>query len=183
MDSNLHHSSDIYIYIYINFSYTIYFTHITIIQYYTLLQEIQNGNQLFLLWYHATLVSHPRFLSPSDYKRLANFTVLVGGNADWRYNKHCYSQLPPVPEGATVEYPCETMRLGHLVSINKTASAELGSSFRMLLLHEVQVFGYKSGKMTKWQNKCTMSKTSKSIDEYVCYIDIHYPIKTDEWYN
>ena len=84
-------------------------------------------------------------LTSTDHKRLANFTVLVGEISDWRLNHHCYSQLPPVPQGATVEYPCEKLRLGHLVSINKTASDEDGTIYRMLMLHEVQVFGYKSG--------------------------------------
>ena len=86
-------------------------------------------------------------LVSTDYRRLANFTVLVGENSNWRLNDHCYSQLPPVPKGATVEYPCEKLRLGHLVSINKTASADDGL-FRMLMIHEVQVFGYISGMTT-----------------------------------
>ena len=81
------------------------------------------------------------FLYRLDYLRLANFAVLVGSHSDWRHNEHCYSQEEPVPEGATVEYPCERMLLGNLVSINKTALDD----YLTLQIHEVQVFGYKSG--------------------------------------
>ena len=42
---------------------------------------------------------------------------------------------------------CEKLHLGHLVSTNKTASTDLGKLYRMLMLHEVQVFGYKRGKI------------------------------------
>ena len=83
-----------------------------------------------------------------DFKRLANFTVLVGGNSDWHHNYHCFSRLPPVPKGATVEYPCENLRFGHLVTINKTASVGGSKTYWMLMLHEVEVFGYKSGMIT-----------------------------------
>ena len=98
-------------------------------------------NRLYVLYYHVSF----GLSVPTDYKRLANFTVLVGEMSDWPLNHHCYSQLSPVPMGATVEYPCEKLRLGHLVSINKTASAAEDVSFRMLMLHEVQVYGYTSG--------------------------------------
>ena len=82
----------------------------------------------------------------SDYLRLSNFLVLMGTNDDWRENDFCYYQLPPVPQGATVEYHCERLVLGHLVSINKTRIPEWPKQFRMLMLHEVQVFGYRAGK-------------------------------------
>ena len=93
-------------------------------------------------------ISYTCLLSPSDHKRLANFAVLVGGNPDWRYNQHCYSRLPPVPQGATIEHLCENPRLGNLVSINKTAEVGGDRSFWMLMLHEVQVLSYKTGMIT-----------------------------------
>ena len=81
----------------------------------------------------------------TDYTRLENFAILVGSNSDWRLNQHCYSQLPPVPQAQTVEYPCEKTRFGHLVSINKTAKGPWYN--HMLSLDEVEVFGYKSGRV------------------------------------
>ena len=83
----------------------------------------------------------------SVHRRLANFIILVGANSDWRLNQHCYSQLPPVPQGATVEYHCEKLSFGHIVSINKTSSDDVAKTYWILMLHEVQVHGYKSGMM------------------------------------
>ena len=68
---------------------------------------------------------------------------MVGHDLDWRNNQHCYSQLPPVPMGATVLYPCDQPLQGHVVSVNKTSSGE--ASMRYLVIHEVQVFGFESG--------------------------------------
>ena len=91
-------------------------------------------------------LSHIRFLSfpPSAQKPLTSFIVLVGRNSSWQI---LLLSAAACATGAFVEYPCETLRLGHLVSINKTTSAELDRTFRMLLLREVQVFGYKRGMM------------------------------------
>ena len=50
-----------------------------------------------------------------------------------------------MPKGATVKYSCEKLRFGQLVSINKTASVDDKKYFYMLMIHEVQVFGFISG--------------------------------------
>ena len=75
----------------------------------------------------------------SHYLRLENFTIIVGGNSDWRLNQCCYSQLDDAgPEGAIVEFSCNKLILGRLISINKTASVGRPVDFCMLMLHEVQ---------------------------------------------
>ena len=68
---------------------------------------------------------------------------MVGHDLDWRSNQHCYSQLPPVPMGATVLYPCDQPLQGHVVSVNKTWSKEPAMGF--LVIYEVQVFGFEAG--------------------------------------
>ena len=74
-----------------------------------------------------------------------NFMVRVGKDLDWPNNDFCLYQYAPVPKGATKEYHCEKLLLGHVVSINKTRMELLPEDFMLLMLHEVQVFGFKPG--------------------------------------
>ena len=75
--------------------------------------------------------------------RLSNFTIMVGHDFDWQNNQHCYSQLPPVPMGATVLYPCDRPLQGHVVSVNKTSATE--ANLRFLVIFEVGVYGFENG--------------------------------------
>ena len=65
--------------------------------------------------------------------------------------------MSPVPV-ATVEYVCEMLLIGHLVSINKTATAGWGHYNKMLPLDEVPMLGYKAGTKTILYNTSRKKK-------------------------
>ena len=69
---------------------------------------------------------------------------MAGAHADWRANQHCHTQLTPVPRNATVDYPCDQMLQGQVVSINQTSSP--GAYMDFLVIRELKVFGYEPGK-------------------------------------
>ena len=69
---------------------------------------------------------------------------MVGAHSDWRANQRCHNQLPPLPRGATVDYPCDQMLQGQVVSINKASSE--GANIKFLVIRELKVFGYEPGK-------------------------------------
>ena len=71
---------------------------------------------------------------------------MMGTSDDWTENEFCFYQFKPVPMGATVEYPCAKLLFGHFASVNKSMIPQLPKEYRMLMLHEVQIFGYKAGK-------------------------------------
>ena len=79
-----------------------------------------------------------------------NFMVRVGKYLDWPNNDFCLYKHAPVPKGKTVEYPCEKLLLGHVVSINKTGKETVSEEYKMLMLHEVQVFGFKPSKENEY---------------------------------
>ena len=69
---------------------------------------------------------------------------MVGAHLDWRANQRCHTQLPPVPRDATVDYPCDQILQGQVVSINKTSSD--AADMKFLVIRELKVFGYEPGK-------------------------------------
>ena len=83
-------------------------------------------------------------ISFSQDTRLSNFTIMAGAHLDWKANQRCHTQLPPVPRDATVVYPCDQILQGQVVSINKTSSP--GRYMNYLVIRELKVFGYESGK-------------------------------------
>ena len=68
---------------------------------------------------------------------------MVGAYLDWRTNQHCHTQLSPVPKGSTVDYRCDQMLKGHVVSINKTSPP--GAYMDFLDIRELEVFGFEPG--------------------------------------
>ena len=101
-----------------------------------------------------------------------NLASVVIVNANWRLNQYCYSQVRPVPRAAAVRYQCEKPRLGHLVSINKTYFRQ-SSPCRMLMLQEVHVFGFKTGRVNNISS--ILSDTQYDISQSNCALVLNLP--------
>ena len=69
---------------------------------------------------------------------------MVGAYLDCRTNQHCHTQLTPVPKGSTVDYLCDQMAHGQVVSINKTSPP--GAYMDFSDIRELEVFGFEPGK-------------------------------------